>query len=302
VENKQIPVFYHIPKSAGTYIRKNFLSLLRILFSNNDPYRTDGLFNKVKEIYLRYDRKYIGNFIVLDPMYFIDDSGICEKEWISSNKKRAKAMNTFDYFIDLENKDSLDKLLEVCQILSINIFSAGFRVHEKILNSILNKNNNPFKFLILRDPFDRACSLFEYLNDEASSHEITHKIFENLVFEEYVLSNQMSDSWLIKNLLDKNDSNELTEKDLNEIINLLSSQFNVYHIDKVDDAICDVLNKCFNFNANNIKSILFNKNLTKINATKKLKIKIDSLPENIQSAFLERARYDQILYKHFFKK
>ena len=62
-------------------------------------------------------------------------------------------------------------------------------------------NRKPINFLTLREPFSRANSLFHYLISSDSDHELVRDEVHAKTFEEYIDSNELQDSWLVRQLL-----------------------------------------------------------------------------------------------------
>ena len=151
-----------------------------------------------------------------------------------------------------------------------------------------------YKFIILREPFSREQSLYNYLTSEKSKHEHTHNKFKSLSFEEHIMSKQLQDSWIIRALLDIPSGTTLTEEHFNKACEILETM-ETYDINYTDKVIQDVLSKCFNvnnFDPHKINSVKTNKNTYN-------KIKFDELSLDAQKKFNDHKYLDIQLYTRF---
>ena len=112
--------------------------------------------------------------------------------------------NGNEFTISYENlsKDFLESII----LHKVDVLPNGFRFVDEFVKLF---NVNDFGFLMyttIRDPFERAVSLYNYINSSISSHEPNHKSLGLLTFDQYISSSEAEDSWLIRNLLDLPDS------------------------------------------------------------------------------------------------
>ena len=147
--------------------------------------------------------------------------------------------------------------------------------------------------LILREPFSREQSLYHYLTSDKSKHECSHGIFKSSSFGEHVVSKQLQDSWLIRNLLNIPNGVKLTEDNFNKACEILQN-FNIYDAKDTDKAVKGVMLKCFNMQDFDIEPLANRKhdNMYK-------KIKFEELSLDAQNQFKERKFWDQKLYDFF---
>jgi hypothetical protein len=262
-ETNRIPVFFHIPKNSGTYITNCILISVR---------------EKYKNIRL---------------IKILDGEFVLAKIIVSLNDKSSAFPDGIIWNLDI--KDFTHDFLEELSIIAIIIEARGFRRID-LLSSLFAKKISEFdlyKFIILREPFSREQSLYHYLTSNKSKHETTHGVFKSLSFEEHLLSKQLQDSWLIRSLLDLPNGGKLTQDHFDKAI-LFLQDFNVYSAKNTDEAVEDVLLKCFNIQDFDKESFADRKhdNIYK-------KIKFEELPSDVQIKFNERKYWDQKLYDFF---
>jgi len=267
------PVFFHIPKCAGTYVIRKQMALLhdfrkKININDTEP----GKYIKViKDGYI------VALIIALDP------------QMICMNNPDFYPENKVHYKVNIDN--ITEDFIKNINILSIVIESRGFREYKSILEKMYIKN--AYKWIILRNTFETCRSLYYYLNSSKSSHEPTHGALRFSNFEEYLKSEKLTDSWLIRNLTNLENSKSITEEDLLNSIKELED-FNVFDISEVEYAIKKVIKE-----NHDIDIIDESINTIKVNSSDHNDIKLEDLDEETQKLFLERTKYDRKLYDYF---
>ncbi len=286
MQNKKIPVFYHIPKNAGTYVSDYFLNIFRY-------YRrtyTDWLKNYSPDkdtIKCLIIKDQFGN--VLSKLIIGDFKYFCE----TYSKFIVKHSNT-EWEINLS--DVTENLLNNVFLFAVVIESCGFINRNYILEKFYKYNLQ--QFLILRDPFLRSQSIFNYLTSEKSKHEPTYGIIKYKTFEEYVMSFYLEDSWLIRNLIPIDALTPINDHLFQKAIDILND-FKVYDISQTDKAIQDVILSCYGFDVNQVP--LRQWDTFTINETSVKKIKFEELSIEAQTTFKERTYWDERLFKTFIK-
>lgn len=281
MQKRKIPVFYHIPKNAGTYVSDWML----IAFRHYREIYTNWLNNhKPEQDSIKVIQVFKGNFIVArilvgDPNRFSEfyESDIFEKY----NNRR----------FNIDIKDLSNGLFQNTFIFGIIIESHGFKIRQQVLNFV--KGYNLVSFLILRDPFSRAQSIYNYNTSIESINDYFHNMFDSNTFEKYILSNQLEDSWLIRNLLDLKDSEIIEKHHYNEATSLLT-EFSVYNIKETDKAIHDIFELCYGFDIGQIKLKAWD-NINKNETTIKKILPKDLSLEALET-FKRRTFFDQKLY------
>jgi hypothetical protein len=280
---RKIPVFYHIPKNAGTYV----INWMLIAFRHYRRAYTDWLKNhtpekdSIKCLQITSEGFIIAKFLIGDPNYFCETFTCVDK----------KHSNT-EWDIDIKNLSK--DLFKNVFLFGVVIEARGFRSFDHILKVV--DNYNLHQFIILRDSFSRAQSFYNYITSDSSTHERTHGLVKSDTFEKYVLSEKLEDSWLIRNLVNIKDCTAINESYYAQTINILNS-FNVYNIKNTDNAIREVFNICYGFDTKNIELKSWD-NIAE-NKTKHKKINIEELSKQAQEVFKKRTFWDQKIYEQF---
>ena len=275
---QKIPVFYHIAKNAGTYVSDwllvGFRQYRRTRTNWLDRYTPEK--DSIKTIQIIKDNFIVSRLLVGDPNYILDDNKILTR--LTKN----------DFKIDIKEIHQLNVF-----VFAVIVEGRGFRIKDQIIENF--KHYDLKQFLILRDCFSRTQSEFFYLQSQASTHEYTHKAFGNMSFEEYILSNYIADSWLIRNLLDVKDTEPITQQIFDQTCSLLKERVKIYNIKQTNKAISDILIECYQIDPNKI--ILKNWDIIQKNKNQYKKIQLEELPLSIQKTFNEKTYWDQQLYK-----
>lgn len=279
---RKIPVFYHIPKNAGTYIGGFALGTLRYFRF----YYTDWLASKregetLKVLQVKNGDHMIARLFISDPLFFT-------KQYLHVLVKHSEIE------FDIDIKDLNDDLLNNIFLYFVSIEANGFRLQNKILDKISKYEH--VKFLILREPFSRAQSLYNYIQSNLSKHEYSHGAIKSLTFEDYILSTDLEDSWTIRNLLNIPNEVAIESKHFEQIISLLKD-FHVYNMNNVDTALANIFKECYQINVSEIED-RFLKDIHK-NDNKYEKFKFEELWPNAQLVFRRRTFWDAKLYEQF---
>ena len=280
--NRKIPVFYHIPKNAGTYVSDWFL----IAFRYYRRTYTDWLKNQTSKNDTIKSIQIIENGFIIARVLIGDLNFFCENFPHFIEKRSGTEWN-------IEFKNVTPDFIKNLFVFGVIIESCGFKRRYNILN--LFKDYDWHEFLILRDSFSRAQSIYDYNKSEQSKHDYSHGLVQSNTLEEYILSNQLEDSWLIRNLTETEDSVALGENSFNKAVNALTN-VKVYDIKYTDKAIQETFLNCYNFDSQQIKLNSWD-TVTK-NETFNKKIKFEELSTNTQLVFLERTYWDNKLYNN----
>ena len=168
----------------------------------------------------------------------------------------------------------------------------GWEDNLEFINEICERHNRqPINFLTLREPFSRANSLFYYLTSSDSDHELVRDEIASSTFEQYIESEELEDSWLIRQVLCLKWSDPIDEGHYNIAIEKLK-EFYIKDITQVDYLIEEIFSKSYNLSFSKAPESYLNRNKSsKINT-----LQFNQLPPRLQQKFLDRTRWDKKLY------
>lgn len=159
-QDSVVPVFYHVPKNAGTFaISTIFLYFRKWRKSTN--WISDGTVETGRNIIIMSGTNQVARVIGGDPNQFCNNS----KEFFKGDLPKE---DQTAYYIKLEDVNS--ELFSNINVFSIIIESTGFEIHDDILGRF-QKSFSFKKFIILRDALERAKSFFKYMTSDKAKHE-----------------------------------------------------------------------------------------------------------------------------------
>lgn len=269
--DKQIlPVYFHIPKNAGSYINEMFFTRLKI----------DGIAK---------------NFINV----FKDGKNICNIICGDVNKdikfKQPSKQALWLYNVELE-----DLQLENLDVKLIIITPIGFRNYKKQIYNLIPTKISTREFICLRSPYDRLQSLYSYKYQQSNNYRHkTSPVSSHLTFIEYINSNLLEECWLIKNILDIPDSTLLTEDHYNKACSILDN-FDLMDFNNISNDASQFYNKYYKTHIKDTNNLPTFKH--KINVTgDKIDIDFNMLDVKTQNNFTERQKWDIKLFNRYIK-
>ena len=278
----KLPVFFHIPKNAGTYIFNRLFAACALL--NRPDYAKLGVLT-IRTCEVLKDGLIAYRFIVRDLNNHCNHS-------ISFS-----SVDGDDYCYQVSYEDWLQEKNHL-EIKGLCVQDISFLKFKKEKHDILNDYEELYSFICLRETYDRTQSLFSYLKSTQSQHESTYGVLDNLSFEEYINSIYLEDSWLIRTLNNIPDSEPITDDDYKKSINILSTM-HVFNMQSIDDELRDIFQTCYDFDLEKwyFHDIYLNK--VKNETKNKTSIPFEQLALETQSTFLSRTVWDIQLYNHF---
>lgn len=280
-----LPVFHHIAKNAGTYVL-GWMLFLATKYFNKD-------INSCKIIRVLMDNGKSLSFIC----YLNED---LDQENYNLKLISESALETDETsFLDLLNNKKI-------KIFSVSIDPFGtpgwFSEKEYLLKiKELLGLDHLLNFMVLRNPYDRAQSLFNYVSGDDSSHEPSHKLYRSKNFIEFLSSYELEDCWIIRNLLDLNHNQPILSHHFFSCCNNYFKYFEIEDIGNVDLLIDRVFFKVYGIDQNAGNKEKLKNVIGKNPSTYHQKIAFDQLPEEVREAFLHRAYWDRKLWERYCK-
>ena len=280
IQNDNVPCFYHVPKNAGTFVISSILLHFRLFRAS----KTNWLaLNKetARNIVIWDNNKEVARVIAGDPNFICNDSLIFKKGNDEDNTHYTIQLNQCSPYV-----------FESLNIFSIVIEADGFKLHSEITTHF--RKYNLISFMILRNSLDRAISFFNYINSESAKHEPTYGIIPSS-FEDYVKSEYIEDSWLIRQFSEVGEHG-IQFNNLQETYDVVKN-FEICDIEKTDEFICYIFRKYVDLNLTKQQksvsgwNLEYNSNLNKKN----------SYSESLISILEERMKYDIELYQKLVK-
>ena len=284
--NKRLPCFLHVPRSGGTYLLYKSSEFLRLYGLKNNWNNRLNWNLDIRLIFVSIDSKVIFTAIAYDRL-----------QNYKNNKNFKPIYGPYSDIIEYE------KFIQVCQedeliISSIAIESDGAHlIRSGFFDNFLSKIGlSPIYYCTLREPYDRAVSLYYYINGASSAHEPTHNQIKSNSIEDYLCSYELEDSWLIRVLTGLEDSQEINEKSFEKACQLLSP-FIIKDVSKIDELIHEVFSKKFDDASDILNELKTQTDFYKNKSEKKEYPNFLDLKEDTRAFFLERKKYDIGLYK-----
>lgn len=278
------PVFYHVPKNAGTYVINSSLLFCR-------EYR------RSRTTWLQLDHETVKNIEIVNNGDIVarliagDPGNVCNNEVAIINDTTDRS----HHYINLYD---VGRLLDSKLFMFILVIEdAGFLIHNDIINKLRLQHNNT-RWIILREPFARSVSWYNYVTSDKSSHEPYHGYIKT-DYEQYVMSDVFESNWVMRGLAGLSDDEDFTEQHGVSIFEELDS-FNVYDISKTDHLIDRMFDTSYNLTRDSFPSH-FEPPVRHENKLKK-KIKFEDLSTTTRQTFIDRTYWDKKMWERYCKK
>jgi len=263
---RKLPVFLHIPKNAGTYINNRAFTIMQeTAAEGQNCYHIDVL----KEGRIAYRLLCTSNEEL-------------DNDYIPLNK--------ICYSVNLEEL-RLDEL----NLFMLRISDIGFKYYKKDIYPLLPKNVEPYEFLCLREPYERAKSLYSYLKSIQSINESTHFKYGNKSFIELLNSSSLEGGWLIRSLLNIPNEVNIRQWHFDRVCKILNNM-TVFNMDTITPSLNKIFKVCYGINTSNInRKVYDNKTIDKVDTP------FDSLDEKTKKVFLNQVYWDYKIYNKYTK-
>ena len=311
-----LPVFHHIAKNAGTYVLSWAQMLCRqyhISLKHNELEHWTSAKIRRALIPLKYRRQLTVIYCTLTDLtggeYGVlsfdksKDTTTFEKQMNFINSKYPQGLDSSTNIIEsldfvrlVKSKD----ILPFCII--IDPMEPGWEDAEKLINDIVNSSNrkSALHFTVLRDPFKRALSMFNYLKSEDSSHEPTHGTLLSSDFLEYLQSDEVEDSWFLRSILNL-PKDTILEPYHMTLADERLRHFRIEDISQVDDLINNVFHGAYGVLQGHVPLSIIEQHLDRNETSNKVKISFNDLDKKVAQAFLDRTYWDRKAWEKYCK-
>lgn len=319
-----LPVFHHIAKNAGTYVLSWAVMLCRkyhILKGESRALHWTSAKIRRALIHLRDGRQLtiiyftptdltgsnLGIFSLHPELEQISKDGDERRLIFDAQLKHINGLypNGSDEATNIIPEQDFLNFTETGQIVPfcviIDPMNAGWKEARLYIDKLLVslKRKNCLHFTVLRDPYNRAQSLFHYLKGEESSHEPTHNSIQAKSFEDYIQSDEIEDSWFLRSILDMPNNQVIEPYHLTLAHEGYLKYFRISDTSKVDFLINNVFHGVYGIKQSDVEDRVVKLNLHHNATPNKLKIKFEDLEPVIQQKFLDRTYWDRKLWKRY---
>ena len=287
---KKIPFYLHVPRSAGSYFTYVSHGYLKNLFENAEKqHRVVQVrvsdFNFFATV--RFNSDYWMRDENLIKVSTLRPMGKSETGPKYSNSRACKMCTLEGYLTNGE--------ANLLMIKTLTTPDRKITMRESIFSALClcdKFNYEPVKVGTLRDPLERAISMFNYLSSNESKHELSHNPdTEN--FEEAILNRKIDNNWIVRNL-SGNLSGPLNKYwALNAICLLRDNNFHIFKTQEANKAVTFALQACF---SERVSSKY--KNFFKNESCKILQLEeISNIKKEAKAILAESLAWDELLYK-----
>jgi len=265
--NKKLPVFFHVPKCAGTYT-----------------------FNKIFYVIRNYICGPNIRHIIVKRGEYILYRLLCSSEEELAGKYKC-INDRWTYSVDYDDLDLND-----LNLLFIEVCARSLNDYKDYIYKNLPDNLDPYEFIFLREPYERTLSLYNYLSSHRSDHEPTAKGFDYKSFSDYLKSDNLEESWLIREMLKLSDETIVTEEHFDEICKILDGML-VSNLSDVDSIILKVCKECFKLK--DFDLTIKEKHERRNENSSKQVTPYKDLDKDAQKHFDNKTKWDKLLYHKY---
>lgn len=293
---KYFPIFLHIPKNAGTYtidvIHKHVARLNKFSIHEDEHIAipVKRLTIHTKSFTWSLIVKFLTNNHETDPNIRRHELSI--KRNVHNPWVRSCDLSTLYYYIEKKYLQVYAGIVEPDNTLDCR---SGMYEMLALAKTI---KLTPKCYTCLREPFSRQQSLFHYLHSSVSKHEPTHGLIKCKTMNDYIMSEYMEDSWLVRSCTGAPLTTELNKCWYDNCVQFLTKhKFSVYATDNVSKMIEDITDTCWGTKPTDKDS-----HQAHVNEQQYKKIAFDELTVQQKKRFTNRMKWDYKLYKRFCNK
>ena len=297
IQNPELlPIFYHVPKSAGTYVSTWIIMLCRRYHLNKGSHLIKGwTSNRIRRALLILDDgAQLTCFYHTPTDIYLSNPHF---EIIGEENSHFDKINPEIFINYIDSKD-----IEIFAI-AIEPVVIGWRSARETIESIRihSLRKKLLDFTVLRDPYERSLSLYNYITSKESLHETTHNSISSSSFENYINSFELEDSWFLRNLLNIPKAVIIEPYHLTLAHDRWLKNFQIQDISKVDNLINDVFIQAYGVAQTDVEDNVAKQNIFRNSTNSKIKIKFNELNPTTQQRFLDHTYWDRKLWKRYCK-
>lgn len=293
IDPELLPVYYHVPKSAGTYVLSWLITLCERYNTLTDDATGDT-----------HDIRMIRRVMVELPNHgqltccvrFTGDFYINNQQITNhSDTKQRVSYTDLATFVQAITTGEL-------RVFSVSVDPVvdGWNVPREAVENIKQASGRTgvLNYTVLRDPYSRARSMYCYLKSSNSSHEPTHDKYVSDNLETFLCSDELEDSWFLRNLLDIPPRDQIGPQHMNMADDRLKHWI-VTDIKDVDTTIDRVFKTCYDMLRSHVPAGVFKpwRNAT----SNQVKTQFKDLTDDVKRSFLDRTRWDRLLWDKYCK-
>jgi hypothetical protein len=299
-----LPVFYHIAKNAGTYTLGWMMMLCRVYIIEMGCRTISGWTSDR----IRRNIVNIGGHKQLTCVIYTPTDVHINNEHFKSSPNGDGNTDWVDlgHFVEAIESGEI-------QVFSVSVdpvgdgdvaktmpddYSHGYSQHRQALQLIQQAIGHVhlLNFTILRDPWGRAQSMYNYLTTNASAHEPNHGAIQAENFITYIQSDELEDGWFIRNLLNLSDDTTIEPKHLTACDQYLR-YWKIKSIQNTDRLIDEVFHGAYGVMRSDVEAEVVD--VRRNNTPNKIKIEFKELDGQTQQTFLDRTYWDRKLYERY---
>jgi hypothetical protein len=276
----KIPLYVHIPRTAGTYI----IGAFQKIFTSSYFGTGEIIFRQMLNV-----TEYGGPLF----KFFVTSSRPLEDYLVGCVKhpveKRSPYISQEDFYIALR-QHRFDIFAAVVELRGFNKLANGLIPK---LQEISGETFDPF--FVNRDTLSRSFSIYSYLTGDESEHEPTHKIIKHNNFEEYIKSNRFESNWITRHLSEAPYSRPLNMDDFNKACSVLD-KIGVVPIESVNFFLEELARRYFTTDG-----AFFEKDDIFKNYSNKKENPMD-ISRDTYEIFMDKSKFDMALYDRYTDK
>jgi hypothetical protein len=288
---EKIPLFLHIPRSAGSYCLYAMQSFFqRMHMGLNNVWLANVRILHPHAVFFATVR-FNSNYWLKDPFMMPSQlRGPLQKTGKENKRVRDCEYETFRGYLKNGEASILSIKTLTDRKNKVDLRNTLYVAHELVREF----GKDVLNVAVMRDPIERAISVYNYTSCSKSMHEPSHD--SSIVsFEQACLENKIENNWVTRNLNHHHGALSLSWAK-NACCFLSGNSFKIFDSSEAAKCLTQVVQECFN---ERLKSS--EKNFFRNSSDKKFNLsQIKELSKEAKIRLLEATRWDTAVYQHFF--